>query len=91
MGTKKGGGRVGDLTTRVLIDIRDGIRTLTERVDDGFAQVDARLAQVDARLAEVTARIDQTNSRLDNLIGVSGDRWRDLDARVRKLEKRFGT
>ena len=49
---------MADLTTQVLIEIRDEIRTtrtdLTERID-----------QTNARLDQTNARLDQTNARLE--------------------------
>ena len=75
--------KVVDLTTRVLIEIRDEVRRTNARLDEGFSEVNARIDQTNVRLG-------QTNARLDNLIDVAGDRYRDLDARVRKLEERFG-
>ena len=74
MATKKGPRKVLDLTTHVLIEIRDELRR-------GFAAVDGRFAEVNTRLDEVTAR-------LDNVRDFAGDRYRDLDTRVRVLESR---
>ena len=80
MATKRrSNGNVLDLTTRVLIEIRDEVRRTNERLVTGFAEVNERLDQTNARL-------DQTNARLDNLRDIAGDRYRELDARVRALE-----
>jgi hypothetical protein len=83
MASKKRTNRVGDLTTRVLIEIReemrgmrDELRVTNERLETGFA--------------EVNAKLDQTNARLENLRDLAGDRYRELDARIRALEARLG-
>ena len=100
MATKKGGnGKVLDLTTRVLIEIRDEARRTNERLDQTNARLDetnARLDETNVRLetgfAQVNSRLEigfgQVNSRLDNLRDIAGERYRDLDARVRVLEAR---
>ena len=36
----------------------------------------------------VRIELDRTHARLDNLVEISGDRWRALDARVLVLERR---
>jgi hypothetical protein len=74
MATKKKRGEVLDLTTRILIEIRDEVRGTNERVDALATRVDTGFAQI--------------NARLENLIDIAGDRYRDLDARVRALEAR---
>jgi cell division protein FtsB len=88
--------RVGDLTTRVLISIRDGIETLAERLESGFAGVNERLDQTNLRLDQTNDRLDQTNdrldqtiARLDNLRDIAGEKYRELDARIRVLEARL--
>ena len=63
-----------DLTTRVLLSIRDEIQRLGDRMETGFAAVNDRL--------------DQTNARLDNLRDIAGDTIRELEARIRILEAR---
>ena len=66
--------KIGNLTTRILVSIRDEIQGLNRRVESGFSGVNDRL--------------DQTNERLDNLRDLAGERIRDLDARLRILEAR---
>ncbi|HEY4221213.1 MAG TPA: hypothetical protein VGO62_07715 [Myxococcota bacterium] len=67
---------VQDITTAILIDIRDELR-------GGFARLDARLDQTNSRL-------DQTNSRLDNLIETVGGVTRGHSDRIGALERRVG-
>ena len=116
MATKKRNGKVLDLTTRVLIEIRDEVRRTNERLETGFGQVNSRLDQTNERIDQTNERIGQTNerldqtnerldvtnerldqtikrldvtnARLDNLRDIAGDRYRELDARVRVLEAR---
>jgi len=96
---KHGGGKVLDLTTRVLIEIRDDVRKTNARLDaltTVVHQTNTRLDaltgevhQVNARLDQTNARLDQTNARLENLRDIAGDRYRELDARIRVLEERL--
>ncbi len=51
---------VSDLTTEILIQIRDGISLL--RVD-----LTGRLDETNARLDETNARLDETNARINKL------------------------
>jgi uncharacterized protein YoxC len=99
---KKGGGEVLDLSTRILIEIRDEIRGTNERVDSLSRRVDGLTSRVDGlttRVDTLTTRLDafsntvetgfaKVNARLDNFLELVGDRYRDLDARVRALEAR---
>jgi archaellum component FlaC len=89
---------VRDLTPAVLIDIRNELRTLNARVDDGFNRVDARLESVDARLESVDARLGRVEVRVGNLerqmttvVGILGDNVateiESLKTRVTALER----
>jgi chromosome segregation ATPase len=51
---------MADLTTQILLEIRDEIRTT--RADLG-----ARIDETNSRLDQTNSRLDQTNSRLDRL------------------------
>jgi tetrahydromethanopterin S-methyltransferase subunit G len=97
-------GEAMSITVEILKDIRDDIRGMREESRNGFAAVNARLdhlenrvdqtnvhlARLDERMDGLSARVDQTNTRLDNLIALSGRSWRDLERRVRKLERHAG-
>ena len=93
-------GDVVSLTVEILKDIRDemrGVNVRLERVETQQVQTNTRLLQIEARQAETNARLDQTNarleqtnSRLDNLIVLNGRGWRDLERRVRRLERQSG-
>jgi hypothetical protein len=85
---KGGPPKVGDLSTRILVGIRDELHRLNARVDVGFAGLNDRLDQTNGRLDETNARLDRTISRLDNLRDVAGDTIRELEARIRILEAR---
>jgi methyl-accepting chemotaxis protein len=74
---------VQDITTAILIDIRDELR-------GGFARLDARLDQTNSRLDQTNSRLDQTNSRLDNLIETVGGVTRGHSDRIGALERRVG-
>jgi hypothetical protein len=93
--------KVADLTTRILIDIRDEIRNTNARLDQTNARLEENTARLDARLdrltarvdlgfAEVHARLDKTNARLETLRDLSGEAYRELDARLRVVEQRQG-
>ena len=82
---KQGGGKVLDLTTRILIEIRDDVRNTNTRLDALTAEVH----QTNARLDALTMEVQRTNGRLENLRDIAGDRYRELDARIRVLEERL--
>jgi len=54
---------MSDLTTKVLIEIRDEIRSTNSRLD----QTNQRLDNVTERLDNVTERLDNVTERLDNV------------------------
>jgi hypothetical protein len=84
MATKKRTGRVLDLTTRILLDIREEARRTNERLGVTNERLDVLSHRVDTGFAEVS-------SRLDTFIEFAGDRYRELEARVRVLEGRNPT
>ena len=58
---------MSDLTTSVLIEIRDAVRATNERLDGATGRLDAldaRLESVDARLESVDARLESVDARL---------------------------
>lgn len=82
MARKKGnGGQVYDLTVEILKSIREELRGVREEVTHLREEMRAELRGVNARL-------DGTNARIDNLIEFTGERWRDHEQRIRRLEKR---
>jgi uncharacterized coiled-coil DUF342 family protein len=58
---------MADLTTKILIEIRDEIRTTRSELSDRIDQTNARLDQTNARLDQTNTRLDQTNTRMDRL------------------------
>lgn len=63
-----------DLTTQVLIQIRD-------RIDRGFTELESKLG---ARIDDTNQRIDDTNQRLSVLATLT----RSIDGRLEKIEER---
>jgi methyl-accepting chemotaxis protein len=55
---------MSDLTTQVLIDIRDELRGTNTRLD----QTNARIDQTNARLERTNASIEETNATLHSVI-----------------------
>src|SRR5262245_53447085 len=53
----------GDLTVKILREIRDEIRSTNHRLD----QTNHRLEQTNHRLDQTNHRLDQTNERLDKM------------------------
>lgn len=93
-------GGVANLTVEILGQIRDEVRGTNKRLDGLTTRVDRletrlgnlenQMAETNSRLRMVEAAILQANSRLDRLIELSGKSWRDLERRVRKIEKHGG-
>jgi predicted RNase H-like nuclease (RuvC/YqgF family) len=54
---------MADLTTQILIDIRDAVRATNERID----QTNQRLDQTNQRLDQTIERLDRSIDRLDRL------------------------
>jgi hypothetical protein len=78
---KRGNGEVYDLTVEILKSIREELRGVRTEV------IQLR-EEMRAELRGVNARLDGTNARIDNLIEFSGERWRDHEQRLRRLERR---
>ena len=68
---------VENLVLEHLRALRNDVATLTQRVDDGFAQVHIRLSAVEQQLAGLTTAVYGSHSRID-----------DLERRVQRLERR---
>ncbi len=68
-----------DLTTAVLIEIRDQIRAMRTEVG----------SQIDTLRAEMVGRLDVTNARLGNVRDFMGDVVRDQRLRLERLEARM--
>ena len=82
-GTKRGNGKVVDVTVRILTQIRDEIRGLREE----FVELRGEFVELRRETREGLAAV---NARLENLRDLAGDRYRSLDSRVRVLEERAG-
>lgn len=73
-----GNGKMGTEMLDVLVGIRDEIKGLRGDTNARFAALEKR---VEGGFAGV-------NARLDNLRDIAGEKYRDLDARVRVLENK---
>ncbi|MBI5496707.1 MAG: hypothetical protein HY904_16960 [Deltaproteobacteria bacterium] len=81
MARKEGGPR--DLVVEILRDIRKELQALNGRVDGLSGRVDD--------LAHETAKgFADLSMRFDNLLEFSGDRYRDHEKRIHRIEKRLG-
>jgi hypothetical protein len=82
MAAKKSSGEVVNLTVSILRNIRDELRELNGRI----GVVEQRLGTLES----TTGRgFEAVTARLENIRDFSGERWRDLERRVRKLEGRL--
>lgn len=66
-----------DLTTQVLVEIRDEIRELRHDTNERFGEVNQRLDKTNQRL-------DETNQRLTVLAQIT----QGIDGRLEKIEER---
>ncbi|MEQ9496443.1 MAG: hypothetical protein RIT81_06280 [Deltaproteobacteria bacterium] len=66
-----------ELTTQILIEIRDATRATNERLDHA-------VERLDGRLDETNQRLDQTNERL----GILAKLTQSIDGRLAKIEER---
>lgn len=79
----------------------NGSKTLVEilevlqRMDGRAERIDGRLANIERDTAELRAEVRlnhaEIRGRLDNLIDLAGERWRDHEERLRRLEERQRT
>lgn len=76
----KNGSAVGDLTVRVLRDIREDLRGIHEEIRGTNRRVEAGFGEVNSRLDRLSLRIDNV------LLGPMGESVRDLGSRVASLE-----
>lgn len=102
MASRKGGrgAQVRDLTLQVLIDIRgeitglraemNGLRGEITNVREELVKLrEEHGARLD-RLERETARgFEGVSARLDHLVEFSGERWRDHEGRLRRIEERL--
>ena len=80
------GERVANLEARFdavgqdLVEIRESVRRLDDRMEARFQQVDARFLQVDGRFQQVDARFQQVDARFGMLEKRMTDGFRVLRA-----------
>jgi chromosome segregation ATPase len=74
---------LGDLTVRILQDIRDDIRGTNQRLDE----TNQRLDETNRRLERMDTRLGRLEGRFDNLLEFAGDRYRDHEERISACER----
>jgi hypothetical protein len=88
MATKKRNGKPPDLTTEVLISIRDEIRHLRTDTNTRFESLEGGLEKLreetKAGLREVH---DSLSLRLDKVIENTGFHYREMETRVSRIER----
>ena len=67
-----------DLTTKILIQIRDEMREMRASFEARFDGIERRLDKLDDRMAKLEDRMDRLEARMDR-----------LEARMDRLEARF--
>ena len=82
MAAKKSSGEVVNLTVSILRNIRDELRELNGRIGG----VEQRLGTLESTAGR---GFEAVTARLENICDFSGERWRELEKRVRKLENRL--
>jgi chromosome segregation ATPase len=73
-----------DITTQILIQIRDEMRSMGSRLQKGLDSLDARMGAIEARMDSLEARMDSLEARMDSLEG----RMDSIEARMDSLEGR---
>jgi DNA anti-recombination protein RmuC len=100
--SRKRGGEVVKLTVTILLNIREELRELNSRVgsiEQHLGTVAGHVGALDQHVGSLERRIDAFESttargfeavtaRLESLRDFSGERWRDHERRIRKLETR---
>ena len=94
-----GGGKVVDLTVKILQDIRaqlGGLKDIQAELRELRAsqeRTNAKLDQLDRSSVEgftaVAKRVDALGARIDNLRDIAGDRTRDHEERLGSAEQRL--
>ena len=91
---KRGNGEVHDLTIEILkgirgelVKLREENVQLREEMHRGFELLSSRIDGVSKRVDGVSRRIDGVSSRMDHLVEFSGERWRDHEERLTRIEK----
>ena len=76
-----------DLTVAILRSIRDELTSLRRELRGEMSELRGEMrtgfAEVHSGLATVTAR-------LENIRDLAGDKWRDHEHRIKRLERRAG-
>jgi len=74
-----------DLTTKILIQIRDEMREMRASFEARFDGIERRLDKLDDRMAKLEDRMDRLEARMDRLEA----RMDELEARMDRLEARM--
>lgn len=70
---------VANLTVQILKGIRSDLAALSDRIDETNARLKAGFDQLGQRLERV-------EGRLDHVVDFIGERYRDHEKRIRRLE-----
>ena len=85
MPSKKLPASVTDVTVRILTSIRDEIHELRADSNARFESLEQRLGTLET----TTARgFEAVTARLEHIRDFTGERWRDHERRIRRLEAR---
>jgi hypothetical protein len=95
---KKSDGKVADLTVTILKEIRDEMRGMREEMREELGSVRGEIHDLRTEtnerfvaLESTTARgFEAVTARLEHLRDFAGERWRDHEERIRRLEARAG-
>jgi len=66
-----------DITTQILIQIRDEMRAMGARLEKRLDSIEARMGAIEVRMGAIEARMDSIEARMDS-----------LEARMDSLESR---
>jgi hypothetical protein len=84
-------GQVVDVTVEILKGIREEIRELRKDTNARFEALETATTRLETATIQgfegVHARLEITNRRLDHLIDFAGERYRDHEERLRRLEQ----
>ena len=74
-------GQLANLTVEILKQIRDGIGALRD-------ELKTEMCELRVDVGELSDRVGKLNGRFDHLLDFSGDRYRNLERRIKVLERK---
>ncbi len=81
------GGNVKDLTVEILKQIRGELRDTNARLATLERATVAGFRHLTDRFDQLGTRFDQLGDRFEHALGFAGDRYRDHERRLGKLER----